>query len=559
MLTPGTIVPDVSQPSRATANRASAGRSGEFGEALSSVASDERPSREDYRTSAPEDSNDDDESIDSAGSRTNSRLALSFLQKNGDAAAQSRADGGQPATSTTSLAGLKTAGESLLAKGSDLQPAIKTGALPEATLEASADAGKLENAHASKSPSRISVRDQNAGGDGMPDLTGAQGALSSDARSANRLSGTFAQDGKTVKMSSSDRKSRNGEETDLSKPGGLDAQAALGQAADASAGRDAPAQIRAATDGDAQTSAQAVATLLSGLAPAEAAPQPKPVARGETVPARAEKESKLSLESVLGDSDLLDAMIAKDGLSKNILEQTVATAETEKRSFRLTSATGGRSLEMTIGTDQSGKATFDTATKTSGAETVTVLDSRRFLGFTQTTNASALTSAISGDSEWQKAMQPGATLPNEMARPGTHNVVNTLKLQMTPIDLGMVTATLRLVGEELSVHLTVETRAAHQQLSDDSSGILGALRAQGFSVDQVTVTMASPDQNAQMSNDGQQRSMDTNGQQGSSQSQGQSSGRSEASVKYGTNEADAALETRTPSSDGAGGTSDIYL
>src|SRR3546814_13168401 len=59
-------------------------------------------------------------------------------------------------------------------------------------------------------------------------------------------------------------------------------------------------------------------------------------------------------------------------------------------------------------------------------------------------------------------------------------------LQMNPHALGSVTATLRLVGEALHVHLTVETRAAFRQLSDDSSGMLDALRAQGFSVDQVS-------------------------------------------------------------------------
>src|SRR3546814_15229978 len=64
-------------------------------------------------------------------------------------------------------------------------------------------------------------------------------------------------------------------------------------------------------------------------------------------------------------------------------------------------------------------------------------------------------------------------------------------LQMNPHALGSVTATLRLVGEALHVHLTVETRAAFRQLSDDSSGMLDALRAQGFSVDQVSINLAS--------------------------------------------------------------------
>lgn len=39
-------------------------------------------------------------------------------------------------------------------------------------------------------------------------------------------------------------------------------------------------------------------------------------------------------------------------------------------------------------------------------------------------------------------------------------MVNTLKIQMNPIDLGLVTATMRLAGDALNVDLKVETGAA---------------------------------------------------------------------------------------------------
>ena len=145
---------------------------------------------------------------------------------------------------------------------------------------------------------------------------------------------------------------------------------------------------------------------------------------------------------------------------------------------------------MTIGTGADGTARFDTArASATGAEGVVVLDSRRFLGFNQSANGASLTSAMVQDPEWASAMQPGASLSNAAAQSSTGKVVNTLKLQMTPIELGMVTATLRLSGEELTVHLTVETRAAHAQLTEDSSGIIDALKSQGFAVDQLTVSI----------------------------------------------------------------------
>ncbi|WP_137132517.1 flagellar hook-length control protein FliK [Rhizobium sp. FY34] len=178
------------------------------------------------------------------------------------------------------------------------------------------------------------------------------------------------------------------------------------------------------------------------------------------------------------------------------------------RTFRFSSMREGpASMDMTIGTNADGTTRFDTArASSSGAEGVVVLDSRRFLGFGLSANGAALTSALSGDPEWTAAMQPGASLSNAAAQSSTGQVVNTLKLQMTPIELGLVTATLRLSGEALSVHLTVENRAAHTQLSEDSSSIMEALKNQGFSVDQVTVSIApasQADSTGQMADPGQ--------------------------------------------------------
>lgn len=122
-------------------------------------------------------------------------------------------------------------------------------------------------------------------------------------------------------------------------------------------------------------------------------------------------------------------------------------------------------------------------------ETVTVVDSRRYIAPASTTNAASITAAMLGDSEWIGAMSPGSELANAATYSSQGKVVHTLKIQMTPIELGSVTATLRLQGEELSVQLTVDNHAALRQLSNDQSDILKALRAQGLVVDQVQVTM----------------------------------------------------------------------
>lgn len=197
------------------------------------------------------------------------------------------------------------------------------------------------------------------------------------------------------------------------------------------------------------------------------------------------------------------------------------------KQFRFSSARDNQSMSMTVGDKGDHKTVEFRQGSYGAAENVTVLDSRRFLGLAPNSNGANLSALMSGDSEWAAAMQPSSALSNAAAQSSTGGVVNTLKLQMNPHDLGSVTATLRLHGEELNVHLTVETRAAYRQLSEDSGGILDALRAQGFSVDQVTISIAptadsdaSNNQQPQNNQTGQQ-SMAEGGRQGQAADGGQ--------------------------------------
>ncbi|WP_086997649.1 flagellar hook-length control protein FliK [Rhizobium sullae] len=160
-------------------------------------------------------------------------------------------------------------------------------------------------------------------------------------------------------------------------------------------------------------------------------------------------------------------------------------ANLDGKTFRLSRADGrGESMDIHIGADQeapAGKAKTD-------IENVTVLDSRRYIGLAQ--NSASVTASILGDSEWTRAMQPGSALSNAAEWTSTGKVVNTLKIQMTPIDLGLVTATMRLSGDALNVDLKVETGAAYRQLKEDHGKIVEALRSQGYAIDNVTISMA---------------------------------------------------------------------
>ncbi|ASY55295.1 flagellar hook-length control protein FliK [Sinorhizobium sp. CCBAU 05631] len=159
------------------------------------------------------------------------------------------------------------------------------------------------------------------------------------------------------------------------------------------------------------------------------------------------------------------------------------------RLFRLARADGkGQAVSMTI--SAGGEATAvenGNSSASARAETVTVLEARRYLGVAMNTNSAAVAGAIAGDGEWAQALQSSPLLAQPEASNHAGKTLNTLKIQMHPIELGTVTATLRLKDDELQVDLKVETGEAFRQLRDDQSEIVKALRAQGFAVDQVNV------------------------------------------------------------------------
>jgi chemotaxis protein MotD len=94
--------------------------------------------------------------------------------------------------------------------------------------------------------------------------------------------------------------------------------------------------------------------------------------------------------------------------------------------------------------------------------------------------------------------------------------VQSLSIQLRPVELGSVTANLKYAGSGLSIDIQVETPEAHRRHSNDSSDIVKSLQSIGFQVDKVTVRQASAQMQAQ--SQGQP-------QQGQGQAQGQATGR----------------------------------
>lgn len=191
------------------------------------------------------------------------------------------------------------------------------------------------------------------------------------------------------------------------------------------------------------------------------------------------------------NSESLRRTSATQGETLEMPTTELDSAVQPARSFRFSDAKGGNvAAELTRAANLS-DAAGESKGKAAPIENISIVESRRFLGLAPSSNSTSLLAAMTGDTGWSSAMHSRAVGADTVVGGATGSAVQMLKLQMTPHDLGTVTATLRLIGEELHVHLTVETRAAYRHLSEDSKGMLDALKAHGFSVDQVTINISS--------------------------------------------------------------------
>ncbi|MGN6470361.1 MAG: flagellar hook-length control protein FliK [Rhizobiaceae bacterium] len=81
--------------------------------------------------------------------------------------------------------------------------------------------------------------------------------------------------------------------------------------------------------------------------------------------------------------------------------------------------------------------------------------------------------------------------------------VQSLRIQLQPVELGAVTANLKYSGSHLTIDIEVETPDAQRRLSGDSSDIVKSLQSLGFQVDKVTVRQAQPQAQTQSPTQGQ--------------------------------------------------------
>ncbi|TWG49368.1 flagellar hook-length control protein FliK [Aminobacter sp. J44] len=116
-------------------------------------------------------------------------------------------------------------------------------------------------------------------------------------------------------------------------------------------------------------------------------------------------------------------------------------------------------------------------------------------GQTLSVTSAGVVAAIDAEPTWRQALVGTASLgatPGTAAQSGT----STLKIQLNPLELGMVTARLTATGEQLAIEIQVQSSEAHRRLSSDHDAIVKALRAVGYDVDRVIIQQSPSSANA---------------------------------------------------------------
>ena len=160
--------------------------------------------------------------------------------------------------------------------------------------------------------------------------------------------------------------------------------------------------------------------------------------------------------------------------------------------------------------------------------------------------AAGLVSEIAADPGWRATQQAEAAA--RAARPGA---VHSLRIQLQPVELGMVTARLTRSGAQMSIEIQVESNDARQRLSQDSDQIVRALKAAGIEVDKVTIQQA-PQASAPANAQQQQGAPRDMGSQQQASAEREAGGRGERGSSGGRDEG-ARHGTAETTADRAGG------
>ncbi len=117
-----------------------------------------------------------------------------------------------------------------------------------------------------------------------------------------------------------------------------------------------------------------------------------------------------------------------------------------------------------------------------GPNGVTAVSAQSAQAAPPATPAAAIIATVRAEGSWAAYFRD--------TQPGAPAQLKSLKIQLNPVELGAVTAHLRIKDDTVTVELSAETADAQRQLASDADTIVKSLRALGLDVDRVTVQVA---------------------------------------------------------------------
>lgn len=137
-----------------------------------------------------------------------------------------------------------------------------------------------------------------------------------------------------------------------------------------------------------------------------------------------------------------------------------------------------------------------------------------------TAPAAAIIASVRAEASWAAYFRD--------TQPGGATEIKSLKIQLNPVELGAVTAHLRIKDDAVTVELSAETADAQRQLASDTDTIMKSLRALGLDVDRVTVQLtgrSDPQPQAEPNGQTRQQGFAADGGAGGAREQGSGSQR----------------------------------
>ncbi|MBU2145602.1 MAG: flagellar hook-length control protein FliK [Alphaproteobacteria bacterium] len=234
-----------------------------------------------------------------------------------------------------------------------------------------------------------------------------------------------------------------------------------------------------------------VAATRSGESARRAAPA-TPVARMATG----------SVSSEVAEDGEADSGTADGVEPRTRTVQPAAAPRRETAETELAPPTGVRSRSSSANADASSdrtapKSVNSAADNGRSTSRVTVISEQMMPAPAQSTSLSlATTLAASG------VLKPESIRIAAEALPIGMTPAHSLSIQLHPAELGMVTASLKFVGDQLSIELQVENNEAYRALQTDSESLVKSLRGMGYEIDRVTILQPAAASSTQTRPDG---------------------------------------------------------